>query len=228
MIVLGVLVALAVDDWRAAQLDRDREAYFLASLREDLQADIADFRAAKASGQARAAAAAYIVEQLDARRPAAVGRESMSGSAAFIPDPDAPRPGDLTAALQQMAVVANFDFSRGTHQEILSTASFGVIRSDEVRRAISAYYTFTVNRGEADNRIRESLFQYYEALREAGLAPGDDGELLRQLSRDSREPLLAAIRLSWGFAANQGQIADELEARAQALVDLIDEYAATL
>ena len=224
VIVLGVLVALAVDDWRAAKSDRDREAYFLASLQEDLAADIADFRAAKANGQARVAAAAYITEHLGARTPTAYGRESMSGTASFAPAPGATRPEDLTAAMQQMATVANFDFSDGTHEEILSTASFGIIRSGEIRRAISNYYAFTVNRSEADNRIREALFQYYEALRVAGLAPGDDGELLRQLPGESLEPLLAAVRLNWGLAATQGQIADELEAQAQALVELLDRY----
>ena len=224
VIVLGVLVALAVDDWRAAESDRAREAYFLSSLREDLRADIADFRAAKANGQARVAAAAYITEHLGARRPTAYGRESMSGTASFAPAPDATLPESLTAAMQQMATVANFDFSDGTHEEILSTASFGIIRSEEIRRAISGYYSFTVNRGEADNRIREALFQYYEALRVAGLAPGDNGELLRQLTNESREPLLAAVRLNWGLAATQGQIADELEAQAQALIALLDQY----
>ena len=222
VIVLGVLVALAVDDWRAAKNDRDREAYFLTSLREDLHADIADFRAARASGEARVAAAAYIIEQLGARGPTASGRRSSSGEAPFSPSPDAPRPENLTTAMEQIALVANFDFSNGTHEELLSTASFGIIRSDEVRRAISRYYTFTVNRGEFDNRNREALFQYYEALRVAGLAPGDDGELLRQLSRESRESVLAAIRLSWGLAATQGRIADELEEHARSLLTLLD------
>jgi len=222
IIVLGVLVALGVDDWRSRQAEREREAYFLSSLIEDLQADIVDFRAAGANARARVAAASFVISELGARRPIASWRPSIGSAASLAPHPDAPTPQDLTAALQQLAAVANFDLSAGTHEEILSTGSFGVIRSESIRRGISQYYAFADNRSEADNRIREVLFQYYEALRLAGLAPGDDGELLRRVPSEAREQLMAAIRLAWGVAANQSKIADDLEAQAAALLALLD------
>jgi hypothetical protein len=222
IIVLGVLVALGVDDWRAGQAELEREAYFLGSMIEDLHADIADFQAAHANAQARVAAASFVTAELGARLPFASGRQSIGTTTPFTPEKDAPTPVDLTAGLQQLAVVANFDFATGTHEEILSTGSFGVIRSASIRRGISRYYAFAANRSEADNRIREALFQYYEALRLVGLAPGDDGELLRQLPTDSREQVMAAIRLCWGLAATQSRIADDLEAAARELLALLE------
>jgi hypothetical protein len=222
IIVLGVLVALGVDDWRSGRADLDREAYFLGSLAEDLEADLVDFQAAHANAQARIAAAAFVISELGARRPVASGRQSVSTSTPFAPKPDAPMPQDLTAALQQLAAVANFDLARGTHEEILSTGSFGLIRSGLIRRHISQYYAFAANRSEADNRIREALFQYYEALWLAGLAPGDDGDLLREVPDESREQLMAAIRLNWGLAATQSSIAKELEASAKELLAALE------
>jgi len=222
IIVLGVLVALGVDDWRSAQAELEREAYFLRSLTEDLQADIADFQAAHTNAQARVAAAAFVISELGARTPVASGRQSIGTITPFTPHPDAPTPKDLTAGLQQLAVTANFDFATGTYEEILSTGDFGLIRSDSIRRGISQYYAFAANRSEADNRIREVLFQYYEALRLAGLAPGDDGELLRLLPAESREQLMAAIRLLWGLAATQSKIAEDLETHARKLLAVLD------
>ncbi len=158
IIVLGVLVALGVDDWRSGQADLKREAYFLDSLIEDLEADLVDFQAAYANAQARIAAASFVISEVGARRPVASGRQSIGTSTPFKPGPDAPIPQDLTAALQQLATVANFDFATGMHEEILSTGSFGLIRSESIRRGISQYYAFAANRSEADNRIREALF----------------------------------------------------------------------
>ena len=222
IIVLGVLVALGVDDWRAGQSDHRREAYFLGSLIEDLEADIVDFQAAHANAQARIAAASFVISELGARSPVASGRQSIGASTPFTPEPDALTPQDLTAGLQQLATLANFDFATGTHKEILSTGSFGVIRSNSIRRGISQYYAFAADRSEADNRNREALFQYFEALRLAGLAPGDDGELLRQIPNESREQLMAAVRLCWGLAATQSSIAKALEAEARALLAVLD------
>ena len=222
IIVLGVLVALGVDDWRSGQADLKRETYFLDSLIEDLEADLVDFQAAHANAQARIAAASFVISEIGARRPVASERQSIGTSTPFMPEPDAPTPQDLTAALQQLATVANFDFATGTHEEILSTGSFGLIRSESIRRGISQYYAFAANRSEADNRIREALFQYYEALRLAGLAPGDDGELLRQIPGESRAQLTAAIRLNWGLAATQSAIAKDLEAGARRLLAVLD------
>jgi hypothetical protein len=117
--------------------------------------------------------------------------------------------------------VANFDFNTATYQEILSTGQFAVIRSDSLRRSISRYYSFASDRLEADVRVREALFQYYEALRGVGLAPGDDGERLRAIHPTELEPLLAAIRLGWGFAAVHTMIADQLSGAAAALLSQV-------
>ena len=223
IIVLGVLVALGVDDWRSGQADLKREAYFLGSLIEDLEADIVDFQAAHANAQARVAAALFVISEVGAQRPAASRRQSIGTSTAFTPEPDAPIPRDLTAGLQQLATVANFDIATGTHDEILSTGSFRLIRSESIRRGISKYYAFAGNRSEADNRIREALFQYYEELRLAGLAPGDDGELLRQIPSDSRAQLMATIRLNWGLAVTQSAIAKDLEVAARSLLAILDQ-----
>lgn len=224
IIVVGVLVALAADDWRSRQAELARESYFLESLRSDLRADLADFSAASSNAQLRAAASLYILSELGARMPADTAMPPIGESppSPLAPDPLAPTPRDLTEALQRVALVANFDFATGTYEEILSTGAFGIIRSDSLRRAISGYYSLASDRLEADRRIRESLFQYFEALRIAGLAPGDDGELLRTLSPDELEPLMAAIRLGWGFAAVQTTLAGELTNAANTLLAEIE------
>jgi hypothetical protein len=227
IIVLGVLVALGVDDWRSTRQEHAREAYFLSGLAEDLRADIADFETARRNGQARVAAASYVTAQLGARRPAAESLLGIGGdrSSSFAPDPAAPVPGDLTAGLQQLARVSNFDFATGTYQEILSSGNLDLIRSEAVRRAVSQYYAFTADRGESDNRIRQALFEYYEALGQAGLAPGDDGELLRRIPAADRETIMAAIRLGWGLAAVQITISDDLASRARTLLALVEREA---
>jgi len=229
IIVLGVLVALGVDDWRSRRAEMVRELYFLEGLATDLRADLADFEAAGANAQMRAAAALFVLDELGGPMPVdtAVLPIGNSQPSRFAPDSLAPVPRDLTDALQRLASVANFDFSTATYQELLSTGEFAVIRSDALRRGISAYYSFASDRLEADVRVREALFQYYEALRSAGLAPGDDGERLRSLPQAELQQLMAAIRLGWGFAAVQSTLAKELVGAANHLLLQIDRGAAS-
>lgn len=224
VIVLGVLVALGVDDWQSRRAGMIRESYILASLGEDLRADIADFEAARANAQMRAAAARYILVEMGGPMPAdaAIVPIGPSRPSPFAPDSLAPTPRDLTDAVQRVAAVANFDFTAGTYEEVLSTGELALIRSDSLRRAISRYYSFAADRLEADQRIRESLFQYLEALRVAGLALGDDGERLRRVPPERLEQLMAAIRLAWGFAAVQSTIAEELTGVARELLEQVD------
>lgn len=224
IIVLGVLVALGVDDWRSRRAEMVRESYFLEGLSGDLRADLADFEAAGANAQMRSAAALFILDQLGGPMPedTAILPIGNSRPSPFAPDSLAPVPRDLTDALQRVASVANFDFARATYEELLSTGELAVIRSDSLRRGVSAYYSFAVDRLEADVRIREALFQYYEALRGVGMAPGDDGERLRSLPRAQLQPLMAAIRLGWGFSAVQATLAAELAGAARELLSEVD------
>ena len=57
IVVVGVLAALWVDDWREARSDRELETHLLEGLRSDLTRDSADIASAMIVAEARAAGA---------------------------------------------------------------------------------------------------------------------------------------------------------------------------
>ena len=121
VIVLGVLIALWVDNLNAERLERQQEQAYLNGVLQDLGSDSAalDFRNELARRGLHAAD-----QLLDLR--------DNSGSTA---------PADsLSVWLFRVAFVDNFTAQDHTYREILGAGGLSLIRDPEIRRGISDYY----------------------------------------------------------------------------------------
>jgi hypothetical protein len=123
LVVLGVLVALALDQWRARRHDRSLEAAYVARLRGDLVTDTARF--------------GWFTGVLDTKD--AVLHELL------LP----PAPGDVPLpALARLSRVRHSTFiglppvTAATFNELLSTGSVNLLRSDDLRAGLGEYYAF--------------------------------------------------------------------------------------
>ena len=121
VIVLGVLVALAVDEWRDTQADIEHESEYLASLVQDLDRDVAEYQESieMLSGSRRA------IEHVLA---------AISGGEAENPYPS------LSESLRTASWVNYPAWSSGTLSELVNSGSIRLIRDPELKRAILEYY----------------------------------------------------------------------------------------
>lgn len=123
VIVIGVLVAFAVDDWANGRADRMAEVDYLRALVEDIRGDSAVWTDIHIDRMARTR------EILEATIPIARG--------------DLPIPNDTASFLRAVSRSASRQFIQGsgpTYEELLATGSLRLIESVEVRSAIVDYY----------------------------------------------------------------------------------------
>ena len=140
VIVVGVLIALAVDQWASDRADRRAEMDYLHALSADLRSDSSLFVGTLIPIMGRA-------------------REAMDDMGPVLRG-EVPVPVDTIAFLQQVVTSTGFFIQLGvrtTFDELLSTGSLRLIRSAELRFSLASYYE---SKRLAENRsaVRASGF----------------------------------------------------------------------
>jgi hypothetical protein len=122
VIVLGVLTALAADEWRQGRQELEAEVGYVERLRTNLQSDTAAYRnAIENNAEARRVLQTFL-DVLDDR----------------IPFPEDHM--DVPAALNG-GLIARFDGPRrDTYDELINQGDLGRIRSSLIRDALAGYY----------------------------------------------------------------------------------------
>jgi hypothetical protein len=123
VIVVGVLVALGLENWVGHLSDRTSEIRYLSSLSEDLRLDSALFA--------------------DRLLPRVARADSAIKKIAPVARGEAPVPAD-TIAFLRLVIASTASFSqlgtRSTFDELLATGSLQLVESPDIRSALVRYY----------------------------------------------------------------------------------------
>jgi hypothetical protein len=227
VIVLGVLVALAVDDVAQYRADRQLEAHLLERLREDLTADAADLALAQVQVARRQWLFGAIAQALEtgAFSPppdSVVHMERQYALLAALESPNAPFALDWPDVgerpLLMLGGYPEFDISDDSYQEMLSRGALRVVRDPEVRSAVLAYYRVAEDIAADVMVLEEYAFSFKRTLADHGVAYGDSVgliELGRLLGGDAS--FAGHARRAQLLLADQGGFLAEIENRRLAL-----------
>lgn len=213
VIVVGVLVALGVDDLRSARDDRQQEAYYLEMLARDLSADTAELH--------------LLIANLDS---VAIASHTLS---TFMGDPRALRLSDRLAGADlefQRAPellyrrLGDFESSRATYDQMIAAGTLRVLRSTELQEALAHYY-LSVDRHDAQevNLVIPNLESYRIAVRKRGLIVPELRDDTTAIVRLAGDPEFRAIIR--GLGAITGLLAPprrELVTRAESALELTE------
>jgi hypothetical protein len=124
IVVVGVLVALAIDQWNDQRLERQKAEEILQHLLIDLQTDVENLQRALAR----------IEEKQDSLERL---RQTFKNGDQI---------GDKIQFLSDIVVGANFGWNQGiaqrvTYDEALASGKFSLLRNAELRARISTYYS---------------------------------------------------------------------------------------
>lgn len=225
VIVVGVLVALAVDDWQGAVQRRADAERLVGTMEVDIAESVADLREAIASARIRQSALVELLRRLG---------EPLPPEGEWIPWEEAPF-GDLTGAaaarlrrpddatlLAAVAVAQVFDPRTAAYDELRSTGTLAAIRDQAVRDRIVRLYAQIMDFAESNQFVRSDQAALLDAWEAAGVVPGDwlpPDETLERLRRDPRA--LATIRRSYLRAVDQiysyGTVADFVESEGRSV-----------
>jgi hypothetical protein len=139
IVVIGVLIALAIDQWNDDRLDRVEEVDAIARILVDIQMDLQDF---------------------DFRLKAVEAKEdSLLRVKTYLVDGT---PNDPAAFLRDIIGGADFGWNQGlarrsTYDNLLESGKLGIIANASVRSLISDYYRYYQ---DSHNRIDERETDY--------------------------------------------------------------------
>ncbi|HUE95554.1 MAG TPA: hypothetical protein VMN39_02795, partial [Longimicrobiaceae bacterium] len=182
IIVLGVLAALAVEEWREGRADARLERHFLESLAGDLERDSADFAGfARHQGRRALAADAFLLAAghpvADPRRASAVAEVSFSPA----------------SALALLGSVNHLEPSRASFTAMLGTGGMALVSDEELRSGILRYYSVVDDRADIHATILPELTAYRRRLEGYGHTHSD-GDAIRAGPMLADPTLLALVR----------------------------------
>ena len=154
VIVLGVLIALWVDQLREARVNAELEVEYLQSLVTDLDADLVQFDSTEAWMRRSEAAAATVL-------------------ALYEGSPPTDDVADLVAAVETAGWQYFPSITRNTIDDLNSTGNLRLIRDPAVRRAIADYYTGIENQLVPIAAVRNRIWDQYDARVGNVLGPGE-------------------------------------------------------
>lgn len=220
LVVLGILIALQINNWNSARQDRARELVYLANIRSDLVADIADMDRYLATRKERIAAAERVLKHFDGQP---------------ITDPSAFNADGISIYSWQRYYLGN-----NTYQEMVSSGNFALLSNSHIKSQLlnvealyakmkseedhyrfdteTALYKPLYDRMDTEAMIAD--FQYHASGGQAGRA--------NAVTAASFEPLLKSKTLKNGFMMTileygtmNEQMAD-LRERCRTLIATID------
>ena len=154
VIVVGVLMALWVDELREARVNAQLEVAYLESLVTDLDADLAQFDETEAWMRRQEAAAATVL-------------------ALYNGSPPTDDVADLAAAVETAGWQFSPSITRNTIDDLRSTGNFRLIRDPALRRAIAAYYATVEEIRIPLADVRDRIWTQYDARVANVLKPGE-------------------------------------------------------
>ena len=154
VIVVGVLMALWVDELREARDNEALEIQYLESFVADLEADLAQFDETEAWMRRSEAAAATVLALYQGSPPT----QNAADLAMAVE----------TAGWQDWPVI-----TRNTIDDLRSTGNIRLIRDRALRRAIAAYYTIIENANIPNANMRDRIWEEYDARVQYVLGPGE-------------------------------------------------------
>lgn len=217
VIVIGVLAALAVDDWRQGRDDRATERYILQGILSDLERDRDDIESAVNTAMVRASAADRLLSLID--HPAAGVIEltpwtsdpgMMDQQQAFNLALERYPASSLSVGVAYRMLVATSSMQRvnvsaATYTEASASGQMDTVQDTDLRAELAQYYYRTAQFGVTpDNRTDANFHRLRDTLAAAGLPSGvrpEDEEVLRVLGAD--DTLAAALINTREFAVTQ-------------------------
>jgi hypothetical protein len=222
IVVIGVLIALAIDQWNDDRLERLEEVDAVARILTDVQTDLQDFD--------------FRLKSVDAKEESLLRVKAFLAGGARI---------DPAAFLRDIVGGADWGWNQGlarrsTYDNLLESGRLGIIADPEIRSQISDYYRYYQ---DSHNRIDERETDYpalsYQLVPRTHTSQNEGvvEEIESGLSDTQLNELVALVRASaigdhvtaeLNLARFILQIELDLQGRAVSLISLLEEYQARI
>ena len=205
VIVLGVLVALGVDEWRDAQKRHETRDQLVAGLIADLEGDRRDYEQVRNMGRRRLEYCRALL-------------------AAAADDPPVVLPGGETLgdAVYGAGFWNRLETSLGTYTEMTASGAGSAIEDTELRLQISNYYARAINRADLNDLLETTGLRFINRLHELGFSPSERDAIDLKLVLGDRQ-IRAAIKTIESIMPYVERVTQELLDDNAALLERLKE-----
>jgi hypothetical protein len=185
IIVIGVLIALAVDEWRDNIQLEEQKNHILSTLLVDLEEDRKDYEDFNATSQRRSRAAQYLLSYSTGGDPESTGWSGSPGEAIF-----------------QLAYSARIATTRSGFMEMISAGGRMAVYDDDLRSQILKYYSLATDRAAVNGFITPQTQRFNAALEAIGVSPSDRDAIDAQfvMANPTANALVRTLGETAGFA----------------------------
>ncbi len=229
IIVVGVLVAFAVEDWQAGREQHAEALRLLSAMEVDIAESVADLREARASAAVRKSALVEILRRVGAPLPPTdewmpLGDAPLDGITGIgVGGFEVAPPYDTRDLLTLIIYAQVFDARTVAYDEFRATGALASLPS-EARADIAGFYGRMLDFAESNQFIRDQGRALEDALEAAGVAARDwipDDEVIRRIQANPRAQ--ASLRRAYMRAQDQDTmlpiVAERLEAEGAAMLE---------
>ncbi len=171
LVVVGILIALAINDRRHSKQDRQDEKIYLSRLVEDLSMDNVDIKEANLFAYKRITISTWILEHLGDSSLNFEPKSLLKKAAEAAPIHQNWTKDSLGLAITRLLSARIFDHNEVTFQEMISTSKIQVIQDLSLRTDINRHYVAARKALNTNNDILLAQQNLLNALKSNGLTP---------------------------------------------------------
>ncbi len=207
LVVIGILIALQINNWNQDQVDRRLEKEYLNRLLVDVQADSKELNRHVRESRISLILAENILTgigfdtsillrddgYLDARKAVAIKDGQLFHEGQTKDNWKVPNAGSQLGILTGFY---SFVYTQTTINDLMSTGKIEVIRDRELRDAIQSYYNYFFSGADMEDHVFYPHFRHYQnAMNAIGIPYGSRitmEELKTKIEGDDRLPVAVA------------------------------------
>lgn len=175
LVVVGILLALSINNWNQQRINRMEEQRLLNSLIRDLELTIINAERCYNSSLERLIRIKWTLDSIGAsssiyKNPRLL--EIMNADTFKVSNPDNR---DFTFQLASIRYYFNLDYPVATYQEFISTGKIGIIRNDSLRSEILDFYNKMDSRLFLYRKVEEMRDEFVHFLATEGIGIATHG-----------------------------------------------------
>lgn len=147
LVVIGILIALQVNNWNEVRKNRNQERNFLVRLQADLNTDVENISSSIRANKIRMQRAEFLLATID--EP-----QLVEDSATYF-----------IQSIEYAGYTNNPVISDNTFEEIKSSGKLSFIRNENLRSTIQEYYSWTLERGQYYFILQDIQLNYLQERR---------------------------------------------------------------
>ena len=192
LVVLGILIAIQINDWRNEREDRLLETYYFNRMMSDMDESTEDLEEAMKSATMRVKLGRKILllcgeSSFDIQD---VGMDSLDYGPFNRLFPE--ELSEISKDLSLLKYIQVFDARKAGFTEVISTGNLSVIQDKEIRAEIVSFYNQLEDWQELNSSFRSAGQRYLTQLENAGIG---------QIDLDPQEVILEKVKSSPGLIA---------------------------